>query len=107
MREGFLKDIHFFSKKDDSFVAMIVPFLQPVKYEEKDIIYKKNDHPLAIYFMSEGKIYFVNDEFVPYKTMIKGSYFGEIEIIIKKKRVSTVIAAENMDLLLLDKEVAG
>lgn len=47
MREGFLKDITFFSNKDDAFVAMIVPFLQPLNFQEREPIYKKHDHPNA------------------------------------------------------------
>jgi hypothetical protein len=47
MREGFLKDITFFSNKDDAFVAMIVPFLQPLNFQEREPIYKKHDHPSA------------------------------------------------------------
>lgn len=44
MKKGYLKDIQFFTQKDDTFVAMIVPFLQPWNVNEKEIIYKSNDH---------------------------------------------------------------
>lgn len=47
MREGFLKDIAFFTSKDDAFVAMIVPFLLPLSFQEKETVYKKGDHPNA------------------------------------------------------------
>jgi hypothetical protein len=47
MREGFLKDIEFFFSKDDAFIAMIVPFLIPLSFQEKEPIYKKGDHPNA------------------------------------------------------------
>jgi hypothetical protein len=53
MRNGFLKDILFFTPKYDSFIAMIVPFLLPLNFQNKEPIYKKNDHPTA----SNYKIY--------------------------------------------------
>jgi len=45
MKAGFLKDIPFFTLKDDSFVAMIVPFLLPWTVNEKETIYKFKEHP--------------------------------------------------------------
>jgi hypothetical protein len=43
MRVGFLKELPFFSTKEDAFIAMIVSFLLPINFQEKDVIYKKND----------------------------------------------------------------
>lgn len=51
MRCGFLKDILFFASKDDAFIAMIVPFLLPLNFQEKEPIYKKLDHPNASKFL--------------------------------------------------------
>ncbi len=47
MREGTLKDLQFFNNKDDSFVAMIVPFFQPLHYGMKEIIYKVHEYPTS------------------------------------------------------------
>jgi CRP-like cAMP-binding protein len=105
MREGFLKDIAFFNSKEDAFVAMIVPFLVPLNFQEKEPIYKKSDHPNAIYFLTSGRVHFVNDDYIPFRTMVKGSYFGEIDIILKQKRAHTVIAGEACDSLTLSKQI--
>lgn len=45
MKNNYLKDISFFSNKDDNFVALVVPFLLPWNVHEKETIYKINDHP--------------------------------------------------------------
>lgn len=45
MKENYLKDITFFTSRDESFVAMIVPFLLPWNVHEKDTIYMVSDHP--------------------------------------------------------------
>jgi hypothetical protein len=44
MRVGFLKELPFFSTKEDAFIAMIVSFLVPLNFQERDIVYKKNDN---------------------------------------------------------------
>jgi hypothetical protein len=46
MRVGFLKDIPFFSTKEDAFVATLVSFLSPLSFQEKDVVYKKNDNAM-------------------------------------------------------------
>lgn len=45
MRNGFLKNIHFFAKKEDGFISMIVPHLQSLVYQPKEYIYKKGENP--------------------------------------------------------------
>ncbi len=47
----------------------------------------------------------MNDDYVPFRTMVKGSYFGEIDIILKQKRSHTVITGEICDTLTLSKQI--
>ncbi len=114
MKEGFLKDFPFFNKKDDSFVSMIVPFLQPMTFVEKEAIYRINDYPnnskqriflIKVFFIRVGRVYFVNADFIPFNSLVTGSYFGEIEIIFKHKRTFSVVAAESCELLSLTKQI--
>ena len=60
-----------------------------------------------VYFITCGRVFFVNDEYIPFKIMIKGSYFGEIEIVGDTKTVRgfSVIASEKTDTLSLSKQV--
>lgn len=58
-----------------------------------------------MYFITKGRVFFVNEDYIPFKTMILGSYFGEIEIIYKTKRSQTTVAAEDSDLLTLAKQI--
>lgn len=104
MKSGYLKNISFFTSRDDSFVAMMIPFLLPWNIQEKEKVYMVNDHPNQMYFIIKGRVFFVNEDFIPFKTMIVGSYFGEIEIVFKIKRSNTTIAAETSDLLTLSKQ---
>lgn len=45
MKEGYLKNIYFFSKKEDGFISMIVPHLMSISFQPKEYIYKKGDNP--------------------------------------------------------------
>ena len=45
MKEGYLKNIQFFAKKEDSFISMIVPHLMTISFQPKEFIYKHGDNP--------------------------------------------------------------
>jgi hypothetical protein len=52
MKEGYLKNIHFFSKKEDGFISMIVPHLMSISFQPKEYIYKKGDNPTQSKFFN-------------------------------------------------------
>jgi hypothetical protein len=52
-----------------------------------------------------GRVHFVNDDFIPFRTMVRGCYFGEIDILLKQRRAHTVIAGECCDTLTLSKQI--
>jgi hypothetical protein len=47
----------------------------------------------------------VNEDFIPFRSIVKGSYFGEIDIIEKQKRYYTVITGELSEFLVLSKQI--
>jgi CRP-like cAMP-binding protein len=47
----------------------------------------------------------VNEYFIPFRSIVKGSYFGEIDIIDKQKRYYTAITAEMAEFLVLSKQI--
>lgn len=61
MKAGYLKDISFFTSRDDSFVAVIVPFLQPWNVHEKETVYKLRDHPnQSTFFIYKHSLYIID-----------------------------------------------
>lgn len=56
-------------------------YMQHLQLEKGWIIYRKDQHPNNIYLITEGAIFFENDYKQSIKTMVKNSYFGEIEVI--------------------------
>ena len=47
MYDGVINRLHFFNEKDSTFVALVVPLLQPLKTSPKEIVYRKHDHPIC------------------------------------------------------------
>ena len=47
MYNGVILQIGFFRDKDDTFIARVVPVLQPLYVKQKEFVYKKNDYAMA------------------------------------------------------------
>lgn len=105
-----LKGIEFFKHKSPHFIAAIAPKLKPDKVSKGDYLFKKGDPLDGIYFIKSGEA----DYFEPKPGFIfassKGSsYLGDIEYADmnpqrEPKRLFTVKAKTDMDLLILEKE---
>ena len=106
MHNGIIKNIRFFDDKDNNFIGSIVPLLTPLKTMKHEFIYKKNNHPNAIFFITQGRVsFFIERKNIAFKDMIEGCYFGDIDIIFKRKRKFTVISAVDSDFLTLNKQI--
>ena len=104
MRVGYLKNISFFQKKEDGFISMIVPNLSSINFQIKEFIYRKGENPSNMYFIVNGRINFITDTFVIFKTFTTGSYFGEYEIVKNHKyRKNTIITEKTVETLILSK----
>jgi CRP-like cAMP-binding protein len=59
------------------------------------VIYRKGDFAEEVYFILEGKVgYIFTSKNIKFKTMIAGSYFGEVEIIDHTPREFSTITEE-------------
>lgn len=52
MHRGIIKKIRFFDDKDNNFIGSIVPLLTPLKTYRHEVIYKKENHPNSIFFIT-------------------------------------------------------
>ena len=78
------KKVFFFQDQSISLIIDIVPRLNLKLTSTNEFVYKKGEHPTGIYFIAKGRVSFLyNNDLISFKTMIQGSYFGEIEIIEK------------------------
>ncbi|CDW72811.1 cation channel family protein [Stylonychia lemnae] len=106
MHRGIIKKIRFFDDKDNNFIGSIVPLLNPLKTFRHEVIYKKDHHPNSIFFITQGRVsFFIERKNIAFKDMIEGCYFGDIDIIFKRKRKYTVISAVDSDFLTFSKTI--
>ena len=87
MYRGRVSQIFFFRFQEKCFLNAYIPRLRYRTFQPRQVVFSEGDYPESIYFLMSGKVSFVFDSrhFV-FKTMISGSYFGEIGLIEKKNR---------------------
>lgn len=103
---GVIKKIRFFDDKDNNLIGSIVPLLTPLKAALHEIIYRKGSHPHAIYFITHGRVsFYIESKDIIYKDMVEGGYFGDLDVIFKRKRKRTMLATEQCDFLIMTKQI--
>ncbi|OMJ82236.1 hypothetical protein SteCoe_17142 [Stentor coeruleus] len=106
MHHGAAKDISFFNDKDQSIIASIVPLLQPMYLERNDYVYKKGEFADEIYFIVRGRVSYVfGKEDTVLKSMQKGSYFGDIEVVKGISRKYSAKGIRSSELLIMHRQV--
>jgi CRP-like cAMP-binding protein len=96
----------FFKGRSKNFIVNVMPFLTPHMFIDDHKVYQVGDFADEMYFILSGRIMYVygKKSFV-YKSYLKGSYFGEIEIIEKIPRLDQAVTFGRCDLLVLSKDV--
>ena len=106
MHHGAAKEITFFKDKDQTIIAAIVPLLQPMFLERNDYVYKKGEFADEIYFIVRGRISYVfGKEDTVLKSMQRGSYFGDIEVVKGISRKYHAKGVRSSELLIMHKQV--
>jgi CRP-like cAMP-binding protein len=106
MHHGAAKEISFFKDKDQSIIASIVPLLQPMFLERNDYVYKKGEFADEIYFIVRGRISYVfGKEDTILKSMQRGSYFGDIEVVRGISRKYAAKGVRSSELLIMHRQV--
>lgn len=94
--------LRFFKNKDTNFLIDIMPMLRHMVIQTQIIIYNKHDFPESVYFIIEGKIsYVLGSKNFQFKSIVSGSYFGEIEILMNQPRKFTVITENVCEMLVM------
>jgi CRP-like cAMP-binding protein len=97
------KQIFFFLRQEKSFIVDIIPRLKYVETGVDEILFDKGEYPTHLYFLAQGRVNFVyGANKITFKTMIPGSYFGEIEIIEKSPRKFYGICETPCKILLME-----
>lgn len=108
MHHGAARHITFFHTKDQVVISAIVPFLKPVFVSYNEFVYKKKEYAEEIYFIVRGRVSYIfgkeNSKLTP---MQRGSYFGDIEVMLQVPRKYSAKAMRDCELLIMSKELLG
>jgi hyperpolarization activated cyclic nucleotide-gated potassium channel 1 len=105
MYKGIYSLFPLFKERDSAFMSYIMYKLRPIKYRHEEFLYKENDFADEVYFISEGRVNLVTrGSFIVYKSFLRGSYLGEIEIVLLKPRQNTAQCFGDTQLLIISRE---
>ena len=108
MYQNAAKSIPFFKTKDPAFVTAVIPYLQPYHIPDNRFIYIEDQHADEVYFLIKGRANLtIGSSEIVYKSFLKGSYFGECEILHKQKRKDNVKTFGDCELLVMTKKVSA
>jgi len=101
MYSGAAKEIRLFNQSDQALVIAFMPLLKPLKFNDNEFLWRENNYSDEVHFITRGRVNLVLPENeVTYKSFLKGSYIGEIEIILKlTSRISDTQACGNLETL--------
>lgn len=98
-----IKKIEFFKHRDFNFLIEVLPSLKYVEIKPNTIVYNRHEQADFIYFVLKGRVcYIVGDGNFQFKSIVSGTYFGEIEILMDLQRKYTVVSEEHCELLLMN-----
>lgn len=104
MYSGIAKNLRFFENKDQAFVIAFMPLLKPLKYDSEEYLWKEGAYADEVFFITNGRVNLVLSNEVCYKSFLRGSYIGEIEIVCKVSyRLSNAQACNNLDTLAISR----
>lgn len=92
----------FFQHKSISFISQTITYLKPSHISDGEYIYVIGQHPDEVYFLSKGRANFVvGGSEIVYKSFLKGSYFGEWEVINRLSREDNTKAFGTCEFLVM------
>ena len=102
--EGAVKEFAVFSLFDSSFVSALVPLMVTMRCIEGDYLYHVGDYPDEVFFILNGRVnYVIEPSEISYKSFLRGSYIGEIEILQRVNRINSSLCFGICELLVLSK----
>ena len=105
MYNGLVGSTWFFKNKDPSFVISLLPLPRPMNAKSELYLYKEHMYADETYFILKGRVNFVLAGDVVYKSFLRGSHIGEIEILLELKyRENTAQVFGSSEFLVVSKK---
>ena len=108
-----ISKISFLKSIKKNLLWLILPMMKPMRFFEKDWIYKQQEQPGEIIFIYEGDVTLsldINDKihgepiFVSFNKYSPGSYFGDSDIFLKQLRDSSAFWVTDVNTLVIVQE---
>ena len=104
MYNGVAKEFPVLRLFESSLVSSMMPHFKPLKLADSEYVYSEGDYPDQVFFITLGRVNFVLlPHEIAYKSFLKGSYIGEVEIIRNTSRLSTAICCGFCEFLILSR----
>uniref|UniRef100_A0A7S4BY39 cGMP-dependent protein kinase n=1 Tax=Chrysotila carterae TaxID=13221 RepID=A0A7S4BY39_CHRCT len=104
----FLRSVSLLSPLEDDQIDALASSLEPVSFNDGEVVVKQGDAADALYFIKEGKVnaFVASAGDAPVATMQSGQFFGENAVSgeDEPKRAATVKAAGDVELLKLSRD---
>jgi hyperpolarization activated cyclic nucleotide-gated potassium channel 1 len=106
MFNGIACEIPFLKHRDSAFVVYVMPRLRPLLLKDGGWVYREGDYASEVLMLVRGRANLVlGKSSIAYKSFLKGSLLGEVEIIFKTLRIDTVQTYGKTEFLTLSKRV--
>lgn len=98
--------IDFFSSRGKSFIIDIFPRLNSISLVCGQALFYKNDTADDVYFLVSGRVTLtITSSYIPFREIVQGSYFGEVDILQETRREFSSIVSQNAEIVTMDKRV--
>ena len=106
MYKGNIFKLFFLQKQEKIFCSSYVPRLNYLKMRDREMVFFQGDYPDNCYFLLSGRVSFVfSDRNIVFKTMIAGSFFGEIGLMQRQYRDFGAMTCGDCELLVMSAEL--
>ncbi|KAI9206670.1 uncharacterized protein BJ171DRAFT_16301 [Polychytrium aggregatum] len=96
MTNDDLKSVPLFRDCEVGFLHMLALHLKPVQYRQNNLIIKKGDYGMEMYFVVRGIAEVFGDDGKVYAQFHPGSFFGEVALLFRMQRTASVRCVSNV-----------
>uniref|UniRef100_A0A7S3N8U7 Cyclic nucleotide-binding domain-containing protein n=1 Tax=Euplotes harpa TaxID=151035 RepID=A0A7S3N8U7_9SPIT len=111
--QEIIDKISFLKSVKKNLLWLILPLMKPMRFFEKDTIYRQQEQPDEVIFIYEGDVILsldINDKIngkpilIPFNKYRPGSYFGDSDIFCKQLRDSNAFCTTDVNVLVLSQD---
>lgn len=103
MFNGIVAELPFFKNRDIAFVVFVMPRLRPIAFTDGDYIYHEGEFASEVFVIAKGRVNLVDENEISYKSFLRGSLIGEVELILRTARLDNVQVCGDSEFLAMNK----